>query len=92
MDPDIVFELFRAKAPLARAAIDHRIGEVVEMAARFPDFRMRENRRVEPDHVGTVLHRVAPPGALDVILQFHAERSVVPARPRSAVKSRSTEK
>ena len=42
-------------------------------------------RGVESHHVGAELHVVAPPDALDVALQLHSERTVVPAGARAAI-------
>ena len=43
MNPSIVLELVRAKTFLARPAIHHRVGEVIQVAARLPNFGMHEN-------------------------------------------------
>src|ERR1044071_749020 len=83
--PRLLIDLVGAEAPLARPAVDHRIGEVVEVAARPPDSRGHEDRRVEPDHVGAQLYVVTPPDTLHVIFEQNAERSVIPARAGAAV-------
>ena len=80
VDPRLLFELVGAEAVLARLAIHHRIGEVIQMSARLPHRRVHQNRGVETDHVGAQVNVVAPPRALDVVLELHAERAVVPAR------------
>src|SRR6185436_2471335 len=53
--------------------------------AGLPHRGVHEDGRVEPHHVAPLLDEVAPPHALDVVLQLHAERAVVPARARAAV-------
>src|SRR5207244_12503603 len=74
-----------AESPPALAAVDHGVGEVVQVATGLPDGGMHEDRRVDPHHVGAGLHEVAPPHALDVVLELHAERAIVPARAGTAV-------
>ena len=57
-----------AKALLAVAAVDERIGEAGDVAARLPHPRMHQDRRVEPlDVVARADHRV-PPAILEFFL------------------------
>src|ERR1019366_8763728 len=58
--------LVGAKSMLTFFAIDQRVGEVLKMSRHFPGFGMLQNRAVEPQHVGALLHHVAPPCFLDV--------------------------
>ena len=51
----------------------------------FHTVGVHQDGRVEPDHVVALLDEVAPPHALDVVLQLHAERTVVPAGAGAAV-------
>src|SRR5439155_6804912 len=48
-------EMVLAKAVLAGAAVDQRIGEAGEVAARLPDARVLDDRAVEGDDVVAVL-------------------------------------
>src|SRR6267143_4822557 len=73
------------EAVLALAAVHHGIGEMVDVAARLPDHRVHEDRGVQPHHLVALMHEVAPPDALDVVLELDAERAVVPARAGAAV-------
>ncbi len=85
-----ILELVGAEARLARLAVDQRIGEAGDVAARLPDARVHQDRRVEPlDVVARADHRV-PPAVLEVLLQLDAERAVVPDRSRCRRRSRRT--
>src|SRR5438552_18440451 len=59
-------------------ALDERIDEVLDVAGRFPDPGMHEDRAVEADDVVAVLHHRAPPRVLHVPLELDAERTEVP--------------
>src|SRR5256886_12206023 len=85
VDPRRLVELVGPEAPPARPAVDHGIGEVIEVTARLPDARVHQDRRVQTDHVGPEVDVVAPPHALDVVLQLDAERAVIPARGDAAI-------
>src|SRR2546427_10636799 len=85
VDPWRLVELVGPEAPPARPAVDHGIREVVEVTARLPDARVHQDRRVETDHVGPEVDVVAPPHALDVVLQLDAQRAVIPARGDAAI-------
>src|SRR5205814_2281588 len=69
----------------AVAALDERIGEVLDVTGRLPDARMHEDRAVEPDDVVAELHHGAPPRLFHVVLELDAERPEVPRRAGSAV-------
>ena len=62
---------------LAGEAVDQRVGEVRDVAAGDPDFRVRHQGGIEPDHVVALLDHRLPPGVADIPLQFHTERAVV---------------
>ena len=80
-----------AEALLAVLAIDERIGEAGDVAARLPHARMHQDRRVEPlDVVARANHRM-PPAVLDVLLELDAERAVVPHGSGAAVDLRRLE-
>src|SRR5207244_9816881 len=90
VSPVDLVDLVGTEASLALAAIDHGIGEVVQMPAGLPHHGVHEDGRVQPHHVVALVHEVAPPDALDVVSQLHAERAVVPARAGAAVDRKST--
>jgi len=81
----VLNELIRAEALVALAAVHQRIGEAAQMAARHPGLGIHQDRRVEADVVGILLHELLPPGVLDVLLQLRAERTVVPGVGKAAV-------
>ncbi len=83
--PGLLVNRVGAEAPAALAAVHHGVGEVVHVAAGLPHGRVHEDGGVQPHHVGALLDEVPPPDALDLVLQLHAERAVVPARARAAV-------
>ena len=78
-------QLVGAEALLAVAAVDQRIGEGGDVAARLPHLRRHEDGGVETDDVVAQLHHGPPPGVLDVALEEHAERPVVPGGAEAAV-------
>src|SRR5690606_29622140 len=78
-------KVIRAEAGLARAAVDERVREPGDVAARLPDARVHQDRGVEPLDVVTLVNHRAPPRFLHVALQLDAERAVVPDRARAAV-------
>ena len=73
------------KRLLAVPAVDHRVGEGRDVAARLPDARVHDDRRVDADDVVALLHHRPPPGALDVVLHLDAQRAVVPEAADAAV-------
>src|SRR5262245_3850333 len=77
--------LVGAETSFARFAIDHRIAERRDVAARLPDFRRHDDGRFEAgDVVALTRHRV-PPEFLHVALEFRAQRAVVPKAVDAAV-------
>ena len=71
-------ELILAGALVAVEALDERVGEGLDVAGGDPHFAREDDGGVEADDVGAAADHGVPPGALDVFLQFHAERAVVP--------------
>src|SRR6185503_15815223 len=70
---------------MAVEALDERIVEAGDVAARLPDPRGHDDRGLEPDDVVPELHHRAPPRVADVPSELDPERPVVPARAQSAV-------
>ncbi len=75
-----------AKALLAFAAIDKRIGERCFVAGITQDDFVHENGRIQAFHVVALVDVGAPPGALDVVLELDAHRAVVPRALQASVK------
>ena len=89
VDVDLVMlfadELVSAVAGLARLAVEQRVGEAGHMAGRDPRLRIHDNGRIETDVVRAFLHEFLEPRLFDVVLELHAERTVVPAVGQTAV-------
>ena len=85
----VLDQLVRAVAHAAALAVDQGIVEGGHMAGCHPDLRVHEDRGVKSHVVGVFLHELLPPGALDVVLQLHAERAVIPGVREAAVDLRA---
>src|ERR1700749_4705070 len=70
-------ELVGAKSQLARAAVDHRVGEAGDVARGFPHARVEDDGGVEDDDVVALLHHRAEPELADVVLGQDAVVAVV---------------
>ncbi|MPM19201.1 hypothetical protein SDC9_65619 [bioreactor metagenome] len=81
----VLDELVRAETGAATLAVHQRVGKAAHMAAGDPGFRVHEDRRVHTDVIGRFLHELAPPCALDVVFEFHAQRAVIPGVRETAV-------
>ena len=81
----VLDQLVGPEARLARAAVHQRIVEAAHVAARHPDLAVHQDRRVQTHVVFVLLHKLLPPGALDVVLELHAQRAVIPAVGQAAV-------
>ena len=81
----LLLEVVGAEPLVAGLALGQRVGEGVDVAAGLPHLARQDDRGVEADHVVALLHHGLPPLALDVLLELHAERAVVPGRPGAAV-------
>jgi hypothetical protein len=79
MRPWAVIDLVGAEASLALPAVDHGVGEVIDVAAGLPHRGVHQDRGVQAHHVGALLDEVAPPHVLDVVPELDAERAVIPA-------------
>ena len=55
------------------------------MAGGLPDLWVHQDAGVESHYFVTLLHHAAPPGALHIVLQLNAERTVIPHRVDAAV-------
>jgi hypothetical protein len=74
-----------AEAMLAGLAVDHRVGEGVDVAAGLPDARIHDDGGVQADDIVALLDGRTPPGLFDVVLKLHAQRPVVPEAADAAV-------
>src|SRR6185295_10161306 len=71
-------QVVRAEPLVAGGALGERVGEGGDVAGCLPDLGGQDHRRVDTDDVLTGGDHVAPPLALDVLLELDAERAVVP--------------
>ena len=76
---------------MAGLAFDQRIAERADVARRHPHLRVHQDARVEAHDVVPLLDHRPPPGALDVVLELHAEGPVVPHGVDAAVDLRAGE-
>ena len=82
---ELLRELVGAEPLVARRALDQRVGERADVAGRDPHLARQDHRRVQADDVLAAGDHGAPPLPLDVVLELHAQRAVVPGRARTAV-------
>ncbi len=90
-------ELIGAIARTRLAIVHHRIAEAADVTARFPDFRVHQQRAVETDHAErarragrlrrlvVMRDHVVPPRLLEVALELDTERAVIPGAVQAAV-------
>ena len=74
-----------AEPLVAGLAFGQRVDELGDVAAGLPDLGREDHAGVQADDVVTLGHHRAPPLPLDVVLDLHAERAVVPGRAQAAV-------
>ncbi|GAA2772815.1 hypothetical protein GCM10020219_048590 [Nonomuraea dietziae] len=78
-------EVVGAEALVAGLALGQRVGEGLDVAAGLPHLGSQDDAGVEADHVFAGLDHRQPPLPLDVVLQLHAQRTVVPRRAQASV-------
>src|SRR6478735_5069170 len=78
-------EVVLAEALVARLALHERVAEGAQVAGGLPRAGGQDDAGVEADDVVASRHHELPPLALDVLLELHTERAVVPGRLRTAV-------
>ena len=90
-------EVIETVALLRLPAVDHPVVEEIEVAGALPDLRVHDDRAVEPGHLvglrgagrrGELIvagDHVVPPGILEIPLQGHPKRPVIPKSVQAAV-------
>ncbi len=78
-------EVVGAIALVGVQRLDERVAEDLDVAGRLPHAAGQDHRGVEAHDVVAAVDHGLPPLALDVLLQRHAERPVVPRGARAAV-------
>ena len=89
-------ELVCSKPGFTCFAIHHRITEPTYVPARHPHLGVHNDRTIESNHFDflairsrrRVADHILPPGVLDVLFQFHTERTVIPEAIDPAVNAR----
>ena len=82
---EVLDELVGPEALLALLAVHERIGEAAQMAGGHPGLGVHEDGGVQTHVIGVLLNELLPPGLLHVVLQLHAQRTVVPGVGEAAV-------
>ena len=55
------------------------------MSGGHPDFRVHQDGGIQAHVIGIFLHKFFPPGPLYIVLEFHAQGTVVPRVGKAAV-------
>ena len=79
------WEFVKSIPSLAGGALNKWIAEGADVARGLPHLRVHQDAGVESDDFMALLHHAAPPCALHIVLQFNAERAVIPHRVDAAV-------
>ena len=78
-------EVVGAATAFARAAVHERVGKSAQMTGRLPSTSVHEYCAVQPEVVFALGHELAPPRFFDIVVQLHADGSVVPGVGEAAV-------
>ena len=78
-------KLVGSVAGFAGLAVEQRVREAGHVAGGDPGLGVHDDGGVKTDIVGAFLNELLQPGFLDIVLELHAERAVVPAVCKSAV-------
>jgi len=89
--PRLRLNLVRPIPLLRQHALHQRIRKGIHMPARFPHGGVHQNRAIEADDVVAHLRHAFPPVVLQVALQLHAERAVIPRAVEAAIDFRRLE-
>ena len=95
LDRNIIFrhiilnQFIRPEALFTRLTVHQRIRKAAQMARSDPGLRIHQDRTVHAHIVRALLHEFLPPGFFYIVLQLHAEVSVIPCIGKPAVNLRS---
>src|SRR5699024_4777991 len=78
-------QLVGTEPAVAGATLDQRIVKRRGMTGRLPDLPWQDHRRIQAHDILPALDHRLPPLSLQVVLQLHSERTVVPGRAGTAV-------
>ena len=82
---ELLLQVVGAEPPVADGALDQRVDERRDVAGGHPHLAGQDDRGIQADDVVAGADHRVPPLPLDVVLEFDAERAVVPRRPGAAV-------
>ena len=88
---EILDQLVGTEARLAGLAVHQRIVEAADVAGSHPHLAVHQDCAVQAGVIRALLHEFLPPGLLDVVLEFHAERAEIPGVGQAAVDLRACE-
>ncbi len=80
-----LFQVVRAEPLVTGGALGERVREGGDVAGGLPDLGGQDHGRVDTDDVLARRHHVAPPLALEVLLELDTQRPVVPGGALTAV-------
>ena len=78
-------DLVGAETLFAFLAVHERIGKTANVAGSNPDLGIHQNSGIKPNVVGAFLDEFFPPCLFNVVLQFHAQRAIVPGVGKAAI-------
>src|SRR5699024_7579114 len=81
----LLSQLVGTEPSVAGTALDQWVVERCGMTGRLPDLPWQYHRGIQTHYVLSTLDHRLPPLSLQVVLQFHSERAVVPGRAGTAV-------
>ena len=83
---DVVLdELIGTVAGAAHLAVHQRVGESAQVTGCLPRLGVHDDGAVQTHVIRGFLHELLPPCFFDVVLELHAQRTVVPAVCQTAV-------
>ena len=81
----ILDQLIRTMTGLALLAVHQRIAEAADMTAGLPYLRVHEDRALNAHIVWILLYETLPPCLFHIILEFDAQRTIIPRIGQAAV-------
>ena len=82
---EVLNKVVGAVTGLALLAVHEGVGEAANVTRCDPCLRIHQDRRVKTDVVLVLLNELLEPRCLDVVLECHTQRAVVPGIGKAAV-------
>ena len=86
---ELLYQLICTKTLMAFFTIHQRIRKTGKMTGGNPSLRIHQNRTIDSHIILGLLHKLLPPGLLDIVLQFHAQIPIVPGIRQPAINLRT---